>query len=176
MHKSIQKNYNKLIADYDKLLQTVNALPAEIIYQPMQENKWSVVQTLQHLNFAFVSSINYLKKKLQGDTFEYNPIAGWVRSYLLNSQLRTTKKFKAPKGLPEPIEITTIETVINEWNTIQSELKQILEELPENLVNKNIFRHPRVGLINASQMITFFSAHLYHHEQQIQQYLSEKKG
>lgn len=62
MHKSIQNHYSKLIADYDKLLQTVNVLPAEIIYQPMQENKWSVVQTLQHLNFSFISSINYLKK------------------------------------------------------------------------------------------------------------------
>ena len=47
------------------------------------------------------------------------------------------------------------------------EFQKILNDLPESLEDKFIFKHPILGLFNIHQTLNFSKEHLLHHERQL---------
>lgn len=173
MSPRLQKQLDNLIEAYEKLLTNTATQTEEVMYAPMAKHKWNMVQTLQHLNTAFSVSLTYLQYKLsQNSRFEYNPVAAYFRSALLDFSLNTNIRFKAPPQLAVPQQNVTLDAVQQEWKKLKTELTAVLNQLTEDQLRTNVFKHPVAGRMKAQHMLSFFLAHLKHHERQIKQYLA----
>jgi len=138
--------------------------------------KWSVHQIVTHLFVSEKLSLGYMKKKSLGiETFENS---GWIESVkllLLILSQRLPFKYKAPKSIvqhtPPDISLTEIQ---NQWSMMRVELKDFLNSIDDKNLKKKIYKHPRAGMLNVVQAITFFREHYVHHRPQIERLLKNK--
>jgi hypothetical protein len=76
-------------------------------------------------------------------------------------------KYKAPKVLGDmPASVDYPEIVIK-WNDTRKKLKELITQLPEDMLSKNIFKQPAAGRLNIYQMIDFMQAHFNRHQKQV---------
>ncbi|MEP7127632.1 MAG: DinB family protein [Chitinophagales bacterium] len=131
-------------------------------------DKWSVNQVLNHLQFSERVSIAYASKKMQGGkSVRKTGLVATVRSEALSLLLRSGFKWKAPAVLAAASENLPFEEVHQRWNETRVQMKSFLENLPEDLIIREIYKHPRAGRLNAIQMMQFFQDHFNHHLPQI---------
>jgi hypothetical protein len=136
---------------------------------------WSAIQTIHHLILVEEQSMAYLRKKLSFDPELKSP--GWLaglKMLLLKLTLALPIKFKAPKsaGSDHIPETDTLESVKSRWMKTRADWTQFFESMPENLLDKAVYRHPRIGLISWLQTISFLSSHFNRHKQQIKRAIS----
>ena len=139
-------------------------------------DKWSALMVMHHVMIAEKRSLVYLKKKLS-----YNPelrragLGDRFRSLVLTIFLKLPFKFKAPDGVGDdmlPVRTTLAETV-EEWRKIRRELWDFLEELPEELWQKSVFKHALAGRMSLEGMLLFFRTHFDRHHKQIERTLGD---
>lgn len=173
MHRSLEHNYKKLVTGYDALLKKCSELTFEELNTPISEGKWSIAQILAHINLSINNSLNYLNKKLQKPELIPNAnLSTKFRSLLLNWALKSDIKFKAPKGIDIVPEKIPFDDIQSEWIKQNRNLLSILENFPESLLKKAVFRHPVVGRITLNNMLEFMHFHIDHHQKQINRQLS----
>ncbi|HLP95707.1 MAG TPA: DinB family protein [Saprospiraceae bacterium] len=154
----------------EALLQEMGRIPSERLNQKPAGNGWSAIQTMHHLILVEAQSLAYLHKKLS-----FNPDlpkAGWaagLKMIFLKWTLASPIKFKAPKSvgndkLPEQ---DTLENVSAKWQQVRQSWTDLLTQMPDNLLDKAVYRHPRIGLINWLQTIDFIASHFKRHKAQI---------
>lgn len=142
---------------------------------PMRKEKWSIAQTVYHVNESFEKTILYIHKKMQyPETIEKTNMYTSIKSFLLNSVLRSNYKMKAPEGVITSIpKELPFEQLHNDSLKNISMLKSLLENFPEELMHKNVFRHPVAGRITMYQTLQFLDEHLLHHARQVDKYLQK---
>lgn len=140
----------------------------EIIFK-LAPNKWSITQIIFHLvkseQLTFIGFSRNVEKR---ENLKNSGIAGYARYIALSIALKSHFKFKAPALVSNMPEKYDIQELKNKWNTIRSNFGKTLEEFPETLENKEIFKHPIAGWLNAGQMLDFLNDHFDHHNRQIQ--------
>ncbi|MBC8045514.1 MAG: DinB family protein [Fimbriimonadaceae bacterium] len=177
MHSSFEKIFHKTTLDLSALIRSFEHLSDEQINTPMQKNKWSIAQTMYHINESIEKTLRYIQKKIQyPETIEKTNFYTTVKSFLLNTTLRTDIKMKAPKGvvtlIPDHITLDEIKIkALNNSNTLQT----LLEHFPDELVKRNVFKHPIAGRITMYQTMQFIDEHLLHHARQVSGYLKENR-
>lgn len=147
----------KLVASYT---------PREQCFCPTPES-WSMLQVMKHLIIAETGILHAIKKNLQRPQLHDN---GWLQkvTYLLTQTvLRLPVKIKAPVKALMPETETNYEQLVAEWELLRAQWRNMLEDFPPELTDKNIFRHPIAGFFNIFQAIDFCSYHIKHHLQQI---------
>ncbi len=139
----------------------LNAIPAA--------GGWSALQTLHHLIVTEELGLKYTQKKLH---HEPNPenigLNHRIRSAMLQIYLRLPFAFKAPpvvsgEALPER---STLADTAARWRHIRSAWRQFLEQLPEGLLDKAVFKHPRAGRMGWLDLIAFYQTHFERHRKQ----------
>ena len=73
------------------------------------------------------------------------------------------------RTIPEGI---AIEELTLRWNNSRMQLKELLESLPESLLDKYIFKHPVAGKMNIYGGLDFLKEHVRRHEFQIKKLLA----
>lgn len=142
----------------------------------LSPERWSVYENMQHLMAAEAASLRYLRKKSQGlaQMKRAGLGAAW-RSFLVAAMLSSPFKFKAPKGTDaevfEPVE--SFAQLSGLWQKQRAELREFLAGLPEEIFDKEAYRHPRVGMITIGGMLWFFQVHFGRHCGQIARTLKE---
>ena len=107
---------------------------------------------------------------------ELIPVAGFkstLRYLLIKFVLNSPIKVKAPKGVDNVPEVTTIEQIKQGVNKNLQALEEFINRYPVELNQKAIFKHPLAGRINLYQTIQFLNDHLMHHDRQIRQIISK---
>lgn len=141
--------------------------PALLQYKPAPD-KWSVSEVLNHLQFSEQASIAYATKKiLGGKSLKKTGMAATLRAEALSLLLRSGYKWKAPAVLAAAAENLPFEEVAERWTATRQRMKSFLENLPDELIMREIYKHPRAGRLNALQMMQFFHDHFNHHLPQI---------
>jgi len=164
--------FNKLEASRQALLKEVEACNENVLYYKPAPDKWSVAQICYHLHLSETQSINYVRKKmLGGDTLKKTGIAAEVRYSVLKLTLLSNYKFKAPKILGDVPENLNYREVITSWNESRRQLQSLVETMPDNLIDREVYRHPRAGRLNLTQMVAFFQDHFDHHASQVKRLL-----
>ncbi|MFN0214807.1 MAG: DinB family protein [Saprospiraceae bacterium] len=154
----------------EALLNELKPFDNERLNRKPANGGWSAIQTLHHLMLVEENSMAYLRKKLSFNTpIEKAGIGAWWRSLLLKAVLRIPVKFKAPisAGNERIPEQDTLEEVQLRWNKIRNEWQVFFEELPDELLEKAVYRHPRAGRLSWLQMLNFFNAHFKRHREQV---------
>ena len=131
---------------------------------------WSAIQTMYHLILSEELSLAYVNKKLgfhpELDTVGFG--ARW-RSFLLWLSLSSPFKFKAPAAISKeklPDHATLADTR-DRWLSIRAEWTQFFEKMPDTLLDKEVYKHPRAGKISWGGMLWFFETHFKRHSKQM---------
>lgn len=157
------------------LLHELSEYSEEMLNRTPEKGGWSAIQTAWHLLLVEELSYKYVQKKLHYGG-EFNKVGfrdNW-RLFLLKIFLVLPFKFKAPANssgeqLPE---YSTLSDLNDRWTKSRADWLSFLTQLPDNLLDKSVFKHPRVGRIGWLQMLRFFAAHFQRHLNQIRRALA----
>jgi len=168
--QKIEQLFSELERQANALLFRLEVYNEETLQTPMEPGVWSVMQVLSHILASERLSLKYIKKKLSFQPQLKNAgIAASLRLLLLRIYLMSPLKFKAPKGvrsedLPPQ---GSLEEFRDTWFKERQELKEYIQGLNEDMLRKEIYKHPFVGRLSLTQMLIFFQFHFRRHEKQI---------
>ncbi|RMF20785.1 MAG: DinB family protein [Bacteroidetes bacterium] len=175
MHPTYAKLLERLDAGLNDLLESLSGLTDEQINAPAPDGGWSIAQVMLHLMVAEELSVKYIRKKLSfNPKLEKAGLKAALRRLALIGYLKTPLKFKAPKGVDatswsEPV---PLEELRERWLKARAELRILLEELPSDTFDKELYKHPLVGKLPVSAMLEFYQVHFERHLGQIRRQLA----
>ncbi len=176
MHNSLQSIFDKLDADLINLLEDLKDQPDHVLNEKLSPDKWSIHQTMYHLILAEELSLKYVQKKLS-----FNPelkntgIMTFFRRTALNLYFLYPFRVKAPAAISNenlPTEVRFWE-VVQKWKDVRKETKEYLASLPEDLLKKEIYKHPAIGRLSLKDMLKFYDLHFTRHRKQINRTMSK---
>ncbi|MCB2380511.1 DinB family protein [Hymenobacter sp. BT635] len=134
--------------------------------------QWSAAQVVQHLLVAETGIGQYIDKKvMQEEELGKSGFLTFVRSRVLRAALRLPfLRFKAPKYLAAltPDTVPPVAELRTEWERVRRQLERTLNEFPSQLLDRDIFKHPRSGMLNIYQTLDFMVDHVLHHQKQLE--------
>lgn len=140
------------------------------------DDDWSVLQIMQHLMKAEAGAVAYVKKKLSfnPELKDANLVSGF-RSMFLNLSLSSPIKIKAPSAVSGENLLTdlTFWDVAKQWKQQRKELEEYMKSLPDELYQKELYKHPLSGKITLTGMLSFFNTHVDRHTKQIKRTLKK---
>ncbi|RMG83050.1 MAG: DinB family protein [Bacteroidetes bacterium] len=178
MNARIEKALNDLDHALEQLFKELEAYPDDLLNEPAPDGGWSVNQVLSHLLLAEDLSLKYVQKKLS-----YNPTlkkAGWrdqYRRFLLTLYLYAPFKFKAPKTLNSDHlpEKSSLADIRKNYEKVRAQTRAFFESAPDDLLIKEVYKHPFAGRLSLMGMLHFEKIHLARHTQQIRKTLRALK-
>lgn len=176
MTAKIQQQLDELDHALDTLFEQLMQETHPNLDRKLSPERWSVYEIMQHLMLSEGASLRYLRKKSLGlaQMKKAGLRAAW-RSFLVAAMLSSPFKFKAPKGTDievfEPTE--SFAQLSGRWQSQRSELREFLGSLPQEIFDKEAYRHPRVGMITIGGMLWFFQVHFDRHAGQMARTLKE---
>lgn len=175
MREKLQVRLDTMNHDLDNMVKYLSTFSEEQLNKKPQPDSWSALQVVNHLILAEKNSLAYCKKKLS-----FNPklkkagIASSVRATLAKFYLMSPLKRKAPKGVSAEFlpDHDTLDSVKEKWNKTRIDIKQFIDDLPSEYVDKEVYKGPFGGRLSIEGMLEFFKYHFLRHKKQIQKALS----
>ncbi len=154
----------------ETLLHLMASYGSEQLNRSPGPGQWSAIQVAHHLLLVEQLALRYVKKKLS-----FRPVlrkAGLreaANRWFLQLYLRTPLRFRAPDAVGEQHlpAFATLADTRQQWEEVREAWRNFLEEMPEELSDKAIFRHPRVGRLSWLGTFAFLKAHLERHRRQV---------
>ena len=168
MNNHLRKQLLMLHQTKQIALDKLKNLPMEDHNRSKVPGKWTPAQVVYHLILGEELTAAYIKLKVQDpSTLDRSGIKSKIKSIVLNLALKSRRKFKAPEFTAKVPDYVTYQELSDRWEKAQLELKSIVDKLPVDLLDKNIFKHPVIGRINIYQTLSFLRNHIIHHLPQI---------
>ena len=170
MHTSLQPLFSKLDADLIDLLEDLKDQPDHVLNEKPSPDKWSIHQTMYHLILSEELSLRYIQKKLS-----FNPelkntgMMTFFRRRALSMYFLYPFRVTAPEAISKenlPTDVRFWE-VVKRWKDVRKETKEYIATLPEEMLKKELYKHPAVGKISLKDMLKFFDLHFARHRKQI---------
>lgn len=178
MDTQLEQQFGKLQQSLSQLFMHLDQVPEELMSKCVEEGKWSVLQVMHHVMMAEKGSLAYMRKKLQHFDDRKPPKAGFrelIRSFALTTFLMSPFKAKSPERIaafPEQINYNELKIT---WLQTRKELDAFLEELPNEVLELALYKHPIAGRLNVSQCLNFFQSHFNRHRKQIDRIVSKQE-
>lgn len=168
--RNIDEVLHRLQEKTESLIRKLEDYEEEEIMTPAAPGVWSALQTMGHVLLSEKLSLNYVQKKLSfNPQLEKAGLKAFMRSILLKFYLGSPLKFKAPKGvqsedLPAFCNLTELTA---RWKADRQSLMKFFDEVDNNILDRELYRHPIVGRLTLLQMLNFFEGHFERHRRQI---------
>lgn len=170
MNLKLEAKYLRLEQSRNRLLDELEVLDENLLNTPAAEGKWSILQHIAHLLLIDKVTMSYVQHKLaQQDELLTASFSNALKSLLLKLALQSGKKYKAPPMVSNVPEHASLPALRQEWDDIRFKLEDVLTDIPNELLNKCLFKHPNAGPLTISQTLTFLQDHFDHHLRSIQQ-------
>lgn len=140
----------------------------------IDKNKWSSIQICFHLVKSEQLTLLALNKNFEKrENLKNCGATGFFRYSALFLALKSGLKFKAPALLGNMPESYDFSELKKKWETIRISMEKYLNNFPEDLIKKEIFKHPIAGWLNLNQTLGFLQDHFDHHKVQVTKLLGE---
>lgn len=169
MKEKTLNTFTHLETQREKLVNSYNNLSEKQLQFKPESDHWNLLQVMRHLITSEKQSLIYIQRKIT--RHEEAPKAGvdsYLRHIILKLALVLPIKFKAPKIAEVKEDFPNFEEMKLEWDSIRSDLKDLIESSNDAILAKAIYRHPRAGMLNIKQAVEFLETHINHHQKQIQ--------
>ena len=170
MRLKLEQLFLEIESQRMETLNSIKDFTHQQLNRPPLPGKWSAAQILSHLITAEQLSLRYMQKKIQGikDTTDSGLLEELKINLLILSQRLPGLKFKAPKVVIEQMaELQDLNSIHAEWDKVRRELKILLDNIPDELINRKIYRHALAGYLNVKHCLLFFREHIIHHRRQL---------
>ena len=172
MNEQLQRRFERLESTRKDVLARLEAHDRARLNRPRDDGGWSALQVLSHVINAEAGTRRYISKKMLAGTGL--PRAGLMsRLRLLALQLANVSplRFRAPAGTGDvPADIEPGE-LLSRWEEVRAEWRQLLDDFPEELLDRVVLRHSMVGLMGLPDTLSFLQSHLDHHARQVDRVL-----
>lgn len=172
----LKKKFDKIEHSKSDLLQKLKNIETQKLNFKPKENKWSILQIIFHIVKTEHLIIISIEKNLKN--FQNNKknvlnagIISSIKYYFFILMLKSPLKIKAPKILAGVPETYNFENLINKWDSLRNNLKNMLDSFPKNSKNKIFFTHPYGADLTINQTLVFLYVHLERHKKQIKNIL-----
>ncbi len=176
MNAKIENQLKAIDIKLEQLLNDLKPHSDQLLNSKPNGHSWSVLQVMHHLMLAEDLSAKYVYKKLSFKPELKNKswLTGW-RVFKLKTYNMLPIKLKAPRNvsrenLPDH---TSLEETRQQWLAQRAQLKRYLETLPDELFEKEIYKHPLAGKLGLDGMLWFFEGHFDRHLVQINRTLQK---
>jgi hypothetical protein len=171
----IEKPFNAFEEQRVDLLNELGKLSKEQLHFKPAPDSWSITETLQHLYLSESGTYQYMGKKLQNvDALPKSGFKNSFRVFMLKMFLRSNKKFKVPpRAGVAPTGDISIGDLTEQWNQLRKDFAHLLDTFDVKSAQKLTFKHPRIGYINAHQVLVFLQEHFNHHLKQLDRIKSD---
>lgn len=160
--------FNRLEEQRAKLVDLYNSLSSEQRAFNPQPDAWNLLQVMRHIVTAEKQSMILIQRRITKQKELPAAGIGSKLSYLiLKLAMILPIKFKAPKIAEVHEEVPDFESMKQEWQEVRSDMKKILDETDEELLETSVYIHPRAGRLNMNQALGFMINHITHHLKQI---------
>ncbi len=170
----ILRNNDQYTLWVNELFAEMNQHTEESLNRRPTDGGWSVIQNMYHLILSEELSLAYVRKKI-GFNAVFDGVTPWShgRSFLLWLSLRSPIKFKAPafiskEALPE---YASLSDTRDRWLKARADWTDFLQNMPDDLVNKAVYKHPRAGKLGWGGTLQFFKIHFKRHRSQMRRAL-----
>ncbi len=166
MLSDIQKTFDNLEIKYGKLLQQLNSLTNDELYFKAGEDKWSIVEVIEHLVMADENML----EQLTGKTSAVN----------LDPQDRSAKNFHIvikvmtrdiPVDVPdesmEPHGQFALEELLDRWDDTRKKTRAYIDGINSEKAEDLVYRHPFAGPLNMAETLRFIDVHFDNHMRHI---------
>ena len=168
MKKKCRKIFNRLETQRKENISQYRSLTIEQLRYNPGPGEWNLLQVLRHVVTAEKQSLILIQRSLnREESIAKTGIGSAVRHLLLKLALTLPMKFKAPKIAEVSEEYPDFEEMIDEWQQVREEIREIIEKYSEEMLGKEIYRHPRAGYLNMKQALEFMEIHTSHHQKQV---------
>ena len=160
----LSDRYNMLF----KELATRNS--AALAHQP-REGAWNVLEVLQHLYLAEKLSFGYIQKKsLDPSRVPPSKFSTKFKEKFMKAYLKYTPAFTAPKMVNEDHFQAdySIQQGEQEFKKLHEDMRAFFNKLPQELLDRNLYKHPVLGRVRLKSMMKFHLAHFDRHHKQMQ--------
>jgi len=158
-----------------KTLKETDKLSKGQLHFKPADNGWSITETMHHLYLSELGTYTYIGKKLQGaDDLKKSGFKEAWNTFLLKILLRSPMKFKLPRKAPVvPTGDMAYGDLVELWNQLRKDVANQFDHFDVDSAKKLSFKHPRIGYINAHQVLTFLTEHFRHHIKQLERIKSD---
>jgi len=167
---------HQLDTDLTLLLEVLKDYSEKTLNKKPAEDKWSVLQIMQHLILVEGYGQSYVEKKLS-----FNPElkkAGFPvvwRTFLMKTYLKFPIKINAPEAvsgesLPE---YSSFWDTAKKWKHQRESLKAMFENMPPEHYDKELYKHPIAGKLTLNGLLDFNISHFARHKKQINKILKK---
>lgn len=143
--------------------------------RPGPKGKWSILQNMHHLILAEGYAQRYVAKKMSfNPTLKKAGILHSIRSKALTIFMAGPIKRKAPKAVGVEHLPTDAEYwgTIKQWREQREELATLLKSYSDDILSRELYKHPFAGRFNAYQMLCFYQSHFKRHQRAIKRITS----
>ena len=166
MKQILHDKLSRLDEEREAMYQAVEELTEQELHD--SSYGWSVIQVFSHLNDAEMGSLLYMTKKMQAGSKMKNYSSGnKLRMTLSKVFLQSSIKWKAPNYISNPEGDFTFSEIKDKWEKTRKKTKQYVNEYPEELLNKLVYKHPFAGRLDLANAIDSFTYHQRHHMHQL---------
>ena len=170
MDPKLEFKYLRLEKTRNRLLDELEGLDDEILNVPAADGKWSINQIISHLINTEHLTASYIQNKLKNnEDLGSSSFSNTYKSFVLKLALKSGKKFKAPASVAEVPDSSSFFDLRRQWDEARFTLEDILTDIPNDMLDKCLFKHPYVGPLSVCQTLAFLQDHFDHHLSQIHQ-------
>ncbi len=173
MQPGFEQIFNTLEDDRSGLFKLLETVPEERLNLKPSEDKWSIVQIVFHIVKADRVSVFAIVKELKSGKNVKSGSDAEFRSARLVEAMKSDTKFKAPGLFAKVPDTYDLGELQKKWETSRVQLKEILEELPEEAGDLELYEHPYAGRLSLIQGLEFLHHHYLHHLKQIKKLLDD---
>jgi len=129
---------------------------------------WSIIQVLSHLNMSESIALEYMKKKMKaGSEMSKVNVVNSLRMWVTRGFLQTGLKWRAPAYIANPNGEYALGEIKSTWETTRSNIRKYVEDYPDDLLNRAVYKHPMAGRLSLLQAVDSLIYHQRHHVHQI---------
>lgn len=172
----VENNLDILNQKLQKLFAFTSNYTDQVLNLSPGKDKWSPAQIMNHLLLSEKLSVAYCRKKLSfNPTLEKAGFMAKIRTWLITGYLRSPLKFKAPAIIDAPNlpEEDSMENIRIKWEEVRKDLGSFLSEIPDSMLEYELYKHPFGGRISILAMLKVMDAHFENHLQQIRSALAD---
>lgn len=171
------KKVNARLARLEKtriqLEQLLKEYSAEQLNKTPPPGGWSPAEVLKHILDVESGTLMYCENKLHkhGTDLKNTGFRERRNTLLLRLALRSPLRFHVPSALPEVKGPYDAEALLRQWTELRERYRAFTLSFPAELEQARLFRHPRAGMLNLGQTLSFLQAHLNRHLKQLKRAL-----
>ncbi|MDB5121081.1 MAG: DinB superfamily protein [Sphingobacteriales bacterium] len=158
-----RKSTLKSVDEYEKLL---NSLTDEDFNLSPAPGVWSYSEVYSHIFQANLASLTAAEKCISGTGIKSTKPIHWIARLILFFGRFPPVKLKAPESLASMTSKITREEARNLIIKFKRRLDELAPKVGKSQSYQKI-KHPRLGLLNASQWFRFIEIHTLHHQKQL---------